>query len=116
MRKFNEYLKEQDALGLPGEEGQPEMPVGQSLPGEEKEEPAEFDLTTMPQAMGSRVPQGMYKVRLKQLIGLEPLKSGQIGMKRFILNSVMRWLQINDISDLARTERSVERSIRRDWE
>jgi len=111
MRKFSEYLTEQD--GLPDETQS--LPLGQTDPGEEKEEPTEFDLTSVPQAMGSRVPQGMYKVRLKQLTGLEPLKPGQIGMKRYILNSVMRWLQINDVSDLTRTERSVERSIRKDW-
>lgn len=111
MRKFSEYLTEQDKLGMPVPGEEQEDPA---VDGEEQEEPA-FDIKTAPKAVGSRSPQGMYKVRLKQLTSLPPLGPGQIGMKRSILNYVMRWLQINDISDLTRTERSVERGIRKDW-
>ena len=107
MRKFSEYLAEQDVPQNPGmlpdEEGAEQQELGQ----EEPEESSEFDVRNMPRNPGEKRLSGRILKYVSWLTDprTNPTSGLSIGTKKSILHAVIAWLDISDVSTLNRLER-----------
>ena len=106
MRKsLKHYLLEQEVLqkldALKDTEQSPEK--------ESEMDNSEFDLKAQERLPQEGVPQGIYRRYLGWLTSLPAPKSPRY--KRWVVDMVMRWLEIEDLSTLNRTERPIRSYI-----
>ena len=99
MKSLKRYLLEQEVLNKLD-----------ALQDEVPEEEEEFNLKGQEKLPQEGIPTGMYRRYLGMLTKLPPPTSPRY--QRWILDMVLRWLKITDISDLNRTERPVRSYIR----
>jgi hypothetical protein len=109
MRKFSEYLTEQEAIQAPMMPGAGEEDMEAPEPGTEAEEPDEFDVRNMPRNPGEK---RLTSKLLKYVDWLTQLPVPQsIGTKKAIMHAIIAWLGVPDISTLNRIERPERSSL-----